>query len=110
MKVMPFPFRSSRSECAELGDIRALQHRGLFEFTRDDCADVGWQAFPCGAVAENPVTVPHVRREADVLLHFIELGGGDDRQRIFLALHHAGLQRRIQLVEIDRRRARRRAP
>ena len=34
-------------------------------------------------------------------MHLIQLGNVDDGQRVFLALHHFGLQRRIHLTEID---------
>ena len=40
-----------------------------------------------------------VRKTGEVL-HFVELGGIDDRKRIFLAVHDMGLQRRIDLAEL----------
>ncbi len=45
---------------------------------------------------------------AAVFLHLVELRGVDDGERVLLAVDDMGLQRRIDLVEVDARAARRR--
>ena len=60
------------------------------------------QLLPGAAVGQEPEAVPHVVGQRAVLLHLVELCGRDDRQRIFLALDDLGLQRGIDLAEIDR--------
>lgn len=56
-------------------------------------------------VGEDQIGVADVTGEAAIFLRLIELRGGDDRQRVFLALDDLGLQRRMDLVEVDRRRS-----
>jgi hypothetical protein len=56
----------------------------------------------CAAVHQEPEAVPHVVGHRAVFLDLIELRRRDQRQRILLALHDLGLQRRIDLAEIDR--------
>ena len=84
--------------------VGALVVRGLVELAGDNLLNVRRQPREGAAVGEDEVGVPHVAGEAAIFLHLIELGRSDDGQRILLALNNSGLQRRIELVEVDRRR------
>ena len=78
--------------------------------SRDDRLDVGRQASPGAAVGDEPEAVPDVVGERAVLLHLVELGHLDDRQRVLLRVDDLGLQRRIDLAELQAGRRRRPAP
>src|SRR4051812_46351866 len=66
----------------ELCDIGALVDRSRVDVLGYDGADVLRHFFPCAAVGEEPKAVPHVVGQRAELLHLIELGGRNDRQRI----------------------------
>src|SRR5271157_5350192 len=89
---------------AELGYVGALLEARLVELRRHDLLDVRRQVGPRAAIAEDPVAVPHVAGHAAELLHLVQPRGGDDGQRVLLAFDDLGLQRRIDLVEVDQRR------
>ena len=59
--------------------------------------------------AKKGVALPLVRGERDELVHLVQLGGVDVGERVLLPVHHALLQRDVELVEVDllRRRAER---
>src|SRR5664280_1308641 len=86
----------------ERGDVDALLHAGGVDVAGDDQAQVFGQALPGLAVGEEPEAVPHVVGHRAVLLHFVELGRGDDGERVFLAVDDLRLQRAVDLAEIDR--------
>ena len=65
---------------------------------------VGGQAAPSAAVGDEPEAVPDVVGERAVLLHLVELGDLDDRQRILLRVDDLGLQRGVDLAELQARR------
>ena len=81
-------------------DVSALFHARFVDVFRNNLTQVGGQAFPGALVGEEPETVPHVVGQGAVFLNFIQFGRSDDRQGVFLAVHHLGLQRGIDLAEV----------
>ena len=86
----------------ELDDVGAFVLARLGELADHDLLHVLRQPLHGATVGQDPVAVPDVLGQAAVLLHLVQLGGGDDRQRVLLALHQLGLQGRVELVEVDR--------
>ena len=101
MNCRPLPVRSWRSDSLSLAMSARSSAAERSSSRVDDVAHVRGSA-PRPAFAEDPVTVPDMAGQAAVLLDLVEPGRRDDRQRVLLAVHHLGLQRRVELVEIDR--------
>src|SRR5471030_180843 len=85
-----------------LGEVLALGDGRGVELRLDDLAQVGGQRLPRLLVGQEPEAVPHVVGDGAILLHLVELGRVDQRQRILLAVDHVGLQRGVDLAEVDR--------
>ena len=103
-ELKPLSLKLRLQGVAEVLDIRALKQRGIIDVAADDLLEIGGQALPSAPVAEKPVPVSHVIGERAVFLHLIELCCIDGDKRIFLPINDVGLQRRIDLCEIDARR------
>ena len=103
LNTRPLPASSCLQARVQLGDVLALLDGGVVDVLGDD-GRAGRPAapFPGAAVGQEPEAVPHVVGQRAVFLHLVQLGGRDDRQRVLLALDDLGLQRRIDLAEIDR--------
>ena len=69
-----------------------------------DLLQIGRQLLPRRDVERGVEAGPDVVGQAAILLHLEQLGGVDQHQRVFLPVHDAGLQRAVDLVEIDRGR------
>src|SRR4051812_28794932 len=87
-------------------DVIALLHAGVVDGVGDDGLDVAGQRFPGPAVGDEPETVPDVIADGAVFLHLVEFCDLNDRQRVFLRIDDAGLQRRIDLAELQAGRRR----
>jgi hypothetical protein len=85
----------------QLRDVGAFVQRGAVQFPRDDRLRVGRQRREAALVGKHPEPVPHVAGHRDVFLHFVQFGDFDQGQRVFLALGNLGLQRRVDLGEVD---------
>ena len=91
---------------ALLQDVGALIDRGLVEIFCDDVAHVGGQPVPYLGVGQEPEAIPHMVGLGEILLHFVQFGEVNDRERILLAFSDLSLQRRIDFGKIDRHRSR----
>ena len=85
----------------ELGKVGALVHGALVHLAGDDLLQVLGELFEGALVGEEPVTVPHVVGHAAVLLDFVEFGGVDDAEGVFLAVDDVGLQRGVDFAQVD---------
>ena len=80
----------------------ALQARIFRDVFLDDGLNVGGKPFPGGKVREHVESRPHVICDADVLHHFVVFEKMHVRQRIFLRIDGARLQRFIDSAAVDR--------
>src|SRR4051794_12259618 len=87
--------------CVEGLDVVSLFQAGIVDGVGDDRLDVAGQRFPGPAIGDEPEAVPDVVADGAVFLHLVELGDLDDRQRVFLRVDDAGLQRRIDFAELQ---------
>src|ERR1700688_3799691 len=70
----------------EMTDVVAVLQGGRIEVALDDPLQLLRQLPPGRAVGEEPEAVPHMVGDRAVLLHLVELGDRDDRERVLLAL------------------------
>ena len=77
--------------------------RGSIDLVGNDLLQISRQERERALVAKDPIAVPDVAGKAAALLYLVEASGGDDRERVFLPFDDLGLQRRVELIEIDRR-------
>ena len=104
LKVSPLSLSCALERGVERRHVGALLHGAFVEQAlRRSRADPPAAAPRC-AVRHHPEAFPHVAGERAELLHLVELRRVDQRERIFLPVDHLGLQRRIDLDEIDRGR------
>ncbi len=82
-------------------DIAVPAKRRCIRVLRRYPLRIGWQRRPGAAVAEHPEPILDVVGEGAECLHLLELGSRDDGERLLLPVDHAGLQRGIDLGEID---------
>jgi hypothetical protein len=75
-------------------------HDGV-EIVRVECCAQGFERIPDIAHHTLPQRQGHIGADTKVL-HLVELGRQDRRERVLLAVHDAGLERRVDLRERHR--------
>ncbi len=107
VSFIPLLWRSACTVALKRLDVLALLQAGIVDGVADDGPEIGGKGVEGAGVGDEPEAVPDVVADRAVLLHLVELRHLDDRQRIFLRVDNACLERRIDLAELQAGRRRR---
>ena len=85
----------------DFGHVGAAVACRLFDVPRDERLDFVGERLPAPSVHEEPVAVPHMTRQRQMVLDFVELARLDHGEGIFLPVDDLGLERGVHFGEIQ---------